>query len=179
MANIRTARRSGLVLRGGRNVRETLWGDVVGTNNVLASPSTAVLANVTGSVFLNLRPFTIVRARGFLHLMSDQEAASELQAVNFGICVASDQAVLIGITALPTPTTDQGSDLWQTFVTLMAAHGAGTVDSQRGVGVAYDSKAMRRVEDGAQLVFVAESEVNTVSGGLIVRHTGRVLIKLH
>jgi len=160
-------------------VRETIWGDVVGTAQAFTSPSQAFLLNVTGSVFLDLRPFTVVRARGVLYLKSDQAAAAENQAVNFGICVASDQAVLIGSTALPTPTTDQGSDLWLTYQSVMANATDLTDLAIAGQFVQYDSRAMRRVEPGAQVVFLAETEVAGLTDGCQLRHTGRLLIKLH
>ena len=179
MANIRVARRSGRIFRGGRMVRETQWGDVVGTQTTLGAPSTAVLINVTGTLLLNLRPWTVVRTRGVLHVRSDQAAASESQAVNYGVAVVSDQAVAIGITAIPTPITDKGSDLWFTYQSLMASHGAGTVDNELGKMVEYDSRAMRKVEEGTQLEFVVESEIAGLTEGVIIRHSARLLIKLH
>jgi len=178
MANLRIARRSGLVLRGGRNIRQTLWGDVTGTATTIVGVSTAVLLNVTGAAFLALRPWTIVRARGFTALASDQAGAVEQQAAGFGIAVVSDQAVAIGITALPTPVTDKDSDLWQTYLTTMSEASQSTSGSG-GRNAEYDSRAMRKVEEGAQLVFVVESEITPLTSGLIFRHTARILIKLH
>ncbi len=180
MANIRTARRSGLVLRGGRNVRESRWLFITGTTATLPSSSTAIIINSLDAGALALTPFTIVRTRGFLHLKSDQTAAAEDQAVNLGYAVVSVQASAIGVTAVPTPTTDQGSDLWFVFQSLMAAVNAGAGDGQaRGQGKDYDSRAMRKVEDGEDIVVVVESEVAGLTSGMIVRHTGRLLIKLH
>ncbi len=129
MANIRVARRSGLVRRGGRMVRETLWGDVAATGTTLATAGAATLINVTGAGLLSLRPWTVIRARGAMYLKSDQTAAAEDQAVGLGMAIVSDQAVAIGVTAVPTPDTDGGSDLWFVYQTLMASHGAGTVRS--------------------------------------------------
>ena len=161
-------------------VRETLWGDVVPTISTLAAASTAVLINVTGAGFLALRPFTVVRLRGYLSIESDQTAAAEFQALNFGAAVVSDQAVAIGITAVPTPTTDMGSDAWFAYETLMSSMNAGAGDGQlRSVQKDYDSKAMRRTEDGFQVIFVVESGSGGTTTGLVVRHQARLLIKLH
>ena len=160
-------------------VRETIWGDIVATNSSLAAANTAILANVTGAAFLALRPFTAIRTRGILYLISDQTAAAEIQAVNFGVAVVSDQAVAIGITAIPTPTTDAASDSWFVYQSIMAAHGAGTVDSEQGKLLEYDSRAMRKVEDGSQLVFVLETGDAAVTAGVNIRHFGRLLLKLH
>ncbi len=179
MANIRTARRSGLVLRGGRNIRSTFWGDVAGTITIIGGPSGSALLNVTGAGLLALRPVTVIRVRGYWHLQSDQAAAAEDQGAALGMAIVSDQAAAVGITAVPTPTTDRSSDKFFVYQSLMSSRGAGTVDSELGVGEAYDSKAMRRMEDGSQLVVVLESEVAGLTLGIAVRHVARILIKLH
>jgi len=110
---------------------------------------------------------------------SDQAAASEDQALNLGLAVVSIQASAIGVTAVPTPTTDQGSDLWFVYQSIMSSHGAGTVDSNKGVGFAYDSRAMRKVEDQQDVVVVAETDLIALTDGVSFRHTGRMLVKLH
>ena len=61
---------------------------------------------------LALRPFTIVRSRFEVGIISDQTAATEDQLGAIGMAVVSDQAVAVGVTAVPTPITDMGSDLW-------------------------------------------------------------------
>ena len=160
-------------------VRETIWGDVVGTRTTVTSSATAILINVTGSLFLDLRPFTVVRTRGMLYIESDQTAAAEFQGANYGACIVSDQAVAIGITAIPTPTSDQGSDAWFTFESIYNSTGAGDTDNIRGHQKDYDSRAMRRVEDGFQVVFVMESHPAGLTSGLVLTHIGRLLIKLH
>ncbi len=177
MANIRTARRT--FIRGGRSVRESLWVPQISSLNTLAAGNTAVLMNSASAGLLALRPFTVVRTRGFIYCETDQTAAAERQAVNVGMAVVSDQASAIGVTAIPTPTTDSGSDLWWLYVSLMTSQLAGAIDSQVGIGLEYDSKAMRKVEDGEDVVLVAESEAPALTQGLILRHTGRFLIKLH
>ncbi len=179
MANIRAARRSGRILRGGRMVRETLWADFTSTLTAIANPQNATMVNVTGAVLLDLRPWTVIRARGMLHLQSDQSAAAEDQAAIWGMCIVSDQAVAIGVTAIPTPVSDGVSDLWFMFQSMMASRGAGTTDSEVGRAWEYDSRAMRKVEDGDQLVTVLESERAALTLGVVVRHSGRILIKLH
>ena len=179
MANIRRARRSGFTSRGGKQVRESLWVGVGGIISVVAGGSGAVLLNAPNAALLALRPYTVVRSRGFIHLASDQAAAAEDQAIIVAQCVVSDQAVAIGITAVPTPVTDEDSDLFFMYQELMASHGAGTVDSENGQWVQYDSRAMRRVEDGAQNIVVLETQLAALTQGTATRHHGRLLIKLH
>ncbi len=179
MANIRRSRRSGLVLRGGRMVRETLWGDFATTESILGGAPTAILANVTGAAFLALRPFTVVRTRGVIMVRSDQVAANESYIGDFGMCVVSDQAVAIGITAVPTPLTDKGSDAWFVYEQLIgrveAAAPGVSEPSNPSVERPYDSRAMRRVDEGYQIVATVENEVN----GCNLIHSARLLIKLH
>ncbi len=179
MANIRTARRSGLVLRGGRNIRSTSWQRVTASFTTIGGPGGSALINVTGATLLNMRPWTVVRARGYWHLESDQNAAAELQAAGLGYTIVNDEAVGIGVTAMPTPVQDGDSDAFFVYESLMASQGAGTVDSQIGVGSQFDSKAMRKVEEGFQLVVVVDSEIATLTLGVEVRHVARILIKLH
>jgi len=178
MANIRTARRSGLVLRGGRNRRETSWIDMATTFTTLASGTPVLFSGFSASV-LALRPFTIVRVRGWLSLSSDQATALENYAASFGLAIVSDQALAIGITAVPTPQAEKDSDLWFLYEEL-----AGRIQAVTSTGISdaapqksIDTRAMRKVEDGQDVATVMES----LSGfrGCIMSKGGRMLIKLH
>ena len=179
MANIRTARRSGFITRGGRNVRETLWIGVGGTATNLSAASTAAFINSGSAGLLALRPFTMVRTRGYLHCRSDQNAANESFGVSLGYAVVSDQASAIGVTAVPVPDTDIDSDLWFVYQTLLGFTQFATAAGFRdyGIGVEYDSKAMRKMEDGQDLAVVIQTP--SIVLGTTVQHIGRVLIKLH
>jgi len=180
VANLRTARRSGLVLRGGRNIRETAWVGIVGTNSNLISANTALLFVGLDATLLAMRPFTVIRTRGFWHISSDQEIADEEQSVAMGLAVVSEQATAIGVTAVPTPFTDAGSDLWFMYELLATRFLLGTAvgfSGDFGLGSTFDSKAMRKVEDGQDLAYVIES--GPQSQGVNVQKMGRFLIKLH
>ncbi len=161
-------------------VRETLWGGLVETSTNLAAANTASITNVTGATLLALRPFTVVRSRMVVHVESDQSAATEIQIVGVGQCVVSDQAVAIGPTAVPTPMTDKDSDAWFTYDTIInsfvviSAIGSFT---PAGTSRVIDSKAMRRVEDGFQIITVIENSSISLGSNVIV--TGRLLLKLH
>jgi len=181
MANIRTARRSGFITRGGRNVRETLWFSGVLTQANLAAASTAALLQQLNAAALALRPFTVIRTRGMWHAQSDQAAADERYQVAFGACVVTDQASAIGVTAVPTPATDNGSDAFLSYETILGSYefGAGTTAEFDSWGVMkeIDSKAMRKVEDGFDLITVIETF--STSSGVTVDAFIRFLIKLH
>jgi len=179
MANIRVGRKSGFIERGGRMRRESVWlasGEIFTT---FAAANTAVLLTSLGATLLALRPFTVVRTRGILSIQSDQAAAIENQFFAYGHCVVSDQATAIGVTAVPTPDTDDTSDLWFVYERLMNRTSGGLTDlTSNLMAVRYfDSKAMRKVEDGQDLISVGEASVN--SSGLSLTSHFRELIKLH
>jgi len=180
MANIIRSRKSGVFIRGGQRVRETQWLPIDKTLATVSAAGAAVLLNSLNTAEKALRPFTIVRTRGMFFMRSDQVAAPELYSVAIGGCVVSDQAEAIGVTAIPTPSTDRGSDLWFLYEENMALYELGTFvgfDFDAGVRKEFDSKAMRKVEEGQDVVFVLEA--TTGSLGATVQTAGRLLIKLH
>ncbi len=178
MANIRTGHRSGFLQRGGVRRRESLWISIVTVEVTLGGAPTAVLLLALNAAALALRPFTIVRTRGVIFCRSDQTDNAETFIGDLGAAVVSDQAVAAGVTAVPTPLTDKGSDLWFLYEQLPSRQ-AGTTPTglTQNVGVSkeFDSKAMRKVEQGQDVVFVGENEI----AGLNMIISGRMLIKLH
>ena len=82
------------------------------------------------------------------------------------------------MTAVPTPHTDRGSDLFyvyeEVFGVFLFISGVG-VNPRGGTFLQYDSKAMRRVNDDQDIVTVIEC-ANTSAN---VMHAFRTLIKLH
>jgi len=178
MANIRVARRSGRIFRGGSFRRDTQWGSLASTVTTLAS-GTPVLFGGLSAVGLALRPFTIIRVRGYLNIASDQLAAAEHYAASFGMCVVTEQALAIGVTAVPTPQTDKSSDLWFVYEELAGAVKfiAGAALSEQSPGFSFDSRAMRKVEEGQDIAVVEESVTGFV--GCELYKGGRFLLKLH
>ena len=169
-------------LRQGQR-RGTLWLGGVTTRTTIAAATTAVLQTSLNAGALALRPFTIVRTRGVLRLESDQEAAQEFQDCAWGQCVVSSQAVLGGVASLPTPVTDESSDLWFAYekmyndLKLDAGGAAAGPTRPTGLERIVDSKAMRKVEDGEDIVAVVET--GALSNGVIVTSFTRILVKLH
>ncbi len=127
---------------------------------------------------LALRPFTVVRTHFELMLRSDQAAAVEFQTAAVGIAIVSDQAAAIGVTAVPTPITDMGSDLWLLHK-LIYSDESSLIDRVRSSSrVAVDSKAMRKVDIGQDLVVVGEMDGN-ISQGVVLTVGGRMLVKVN
>ena len=174
-------RKSGYVRRNNRMVRETAWLGGVFTRITMVAANTAVIATSLGAAVLALRPFTIIRTRGVLHLRSDQRIASEDYSAIYGNCVVSDQAVAIGVTAVPTPVTENDSDLWYVNEPICGALSFGSdigvmIDGTR-MDRTFDSKAMRKVEDGQDSISVMETSGG--SSGAVALVFRRILIKLH
>ena len=173
----RVVRRGGFS-RGKR--RETEWLEVEQSITTLAASGGTLTHSLT-TAELAKRPFTLIRSILHYSLGSDQLAASELQVVAAGLAVVSTQAVAIGVTAVPTPVTDAASDLW-----LMHRWMSSDLSFADATGFAntvslfdVDSRAMRKVEDGQDLVHVLELSTGAGSSGASVLTMGRLLIKVH
>ncbi len=138
--------------------RPTFWG---------RSPADAAitfLAGATAVIDSSSVPVaegqTIIRIRGQILVTSDQQAASENWVGAVGACVVSDQAVVGGLGAIPTPYTDQDSDLWlmhQYFGGVFDFATAASFNSLGSLTFAFDSKAMRKQSAGETLIFVVEN----------------------
>ena len=179
MAHVITGRKTGFIQRSGRMVRQSRWlGLADFQSTTLAAGSNATLITSFAAGLLAERPFTIVRTRGTLYLESDQTAVTESQFCAYAHAVVSDQAVAVGISAVPTPFADE-SDLFFVFQTLVSRLLV-TTDVGRllaGVQMEFDSRAMRKVDEGSNAISVAEA--GPTSSGLTLRNIFRMLIKLH
>ena len=163
------------VSRGAK--RETSWTSLQ-PSVVAVQGGSAVLMGSLNATLLAKRPFTIIRSHFILHIATDQLSADERQFGAFGMCVVSDQAMGIGVTAVPTPITDANSDLWfvhQYLVSDFLVISAIGVDGDSGHQYQVDSKAMRKVNDDQDLAIVLE--VSSVGDGTFIMIAGRILIK--
>ena len=147
-------------------------------------PTQVTMTATGGTVFfslnaagLALRPFTIVRTHFELTLQSDQSAGIENQIACLGLAVVSDQAVAAGVGSVPTPFTDMGSDLWFVHKLLYGDESKLTDRTTSATRVSLDSKAMRKVDIGQDIIVVGE--LATGSSGLILTAGGRMLVKVN
>ena len=180
MANVIVGRKSGFIQRAGAMRRQTLWLSSATVTNVLAGAGSATILTTLNAAALALRPFTVVRNRGSYFIRSDQTGALEFYDWSYGQIVVTDQASAAGIASVPTPATDDSSD-WPTYVRRMGAFlfvtGAGFDSSPGGISGTFDSKAMRKVDLGEDLIEI--HEVSLVSLGISGSVYARTLIKLH
>ena len=157
--------------------RRTSWLDIPLGTDTIAGGGVNLVASLTAAE-LARRPFTIERTHLWIHITSDQLAADEFQFGAVGMAVVSDQALAIGVTAVPTPVTDLASDLWFLHQIIGAEFTLNTAvgfDANGGHIVEVDSRAKRKVNDGQDVIVVAE--LAGISFGALVRIGGRLLIK--
>ena len=121
---------------------------------------------------------TIIRTRGSVSTVSDQVAANEAPFGAYGICVVSNQAFAIGITAIPTPYTDADSDLWFVHGYWYCPFAFGSAVGFNNVSqrTDFDSKVMRRISEDETVVMVMEN--GDATGGISYRFDFATLIKL-
>ncbi len=99
---------------------------------------------------------TVRRTRGLIDIQSDQSPALEDQSGAFGAVVVSDVALAQGVASIPSPITDLDDDGWLLWVPFFQKSAANVVSYPHG-RYEFDSKAMRRVEEGYSVAFVAEN----------------------
>ncbi len=179
MAHVITSSKSGFIKRGGRSVRQTLWFASTLSQDTLASANSAAISFQLNAAALALRPFTVVRTRGFMQIESDQTSVQEDYSAAYGQIVVSDEAVAAGIASVPTPTSQSASD-WHVYA-MQSQRLFVTTDVGRLLSTnmrsEIDSKAMRKVDIGQDLIGVVEA--TALSAGVIVHSFQRILIKLH
>ncbi len=97
---------------------------------------------------------TIHRIRGLLIISADV-TTSENQVGAIGAIIATDTAVAAGVASLPDPLTDINDDGWLMYQAFGMRSGdpSGT-GNQTSLQVPFDSKAMRKIQSGHQVVFV-------------------------
>jgi len=159
--------------------RETVWFEFGYAEFDINGASTASLLFSLNAAALALRPFTIVRTRGFYYYRSNQIIAIEDYGGSFGMAVVSDQSVAVGVTAVPTPVTDFGSDLWFDISSVSGQLNVGDATGIQELGKRQeiDSKAMRRVDVGQDVIVAAETY--STSESFFIGTAFRMLVKLH
>jgi len=139
--------------------------------------ASVVLLSSLNAAGLALRPFTVIRTRGWLMATSDQHTGDEFPFGALGFAIVNERAANLGITAVPLPNTDAGSSLFFSWTPWFAPIAVGSDISFGDVSshVEFDSRAMRKVEVGDDLVVTVENQ-STTDGALFL-FQARILIK--
>jgi hypothetical protein len=121
---------------------------------------------------------TIIRSLGLFTVQSDQTAGDEEPFGAVGVAIVSDQAVAIGVTAIPTPYTDATSDLWLLHQFWAAPLAQDSAAAFGDISRQYElhSKAMRKLSPDETVVLVVEN--GSASAGVLFNLDMRILAKL-
>ncbi len=107
---------------------------------------------------------TITRIRGEVFGQLDAGAVDERAVLACGLLVMTDDAVTAG--AFPEPSTDGSLPwIWHGFLTLSSGAGASAAEDAGYDRLTLDSKAMRRVKAGEQLIFLADCAASLDQAG--------------
>ena len=176
MAN-RVIRSRSFASRGSQR-RATEWGIFANTAlATVAGASDVLLATFSQATLAPVTPGTIVRVRGSVLFLSDQTASDESQFGAIAIGVVSDRAAAAGVASVPVPSaTGWGDDVF--FMTMalqnQGSNQTGTNARQQVIAQQFDSKAMRKLNDGDALAITCS---NWGAGGLNVAISFRILFK--
>ena len=161
-------------VRGVRGpTRKTQWGGLADQAYLTVASGGSTLISSTSFA----APATVVRNRGMVAIKPSSYTADVSPVGAVGMGIVSQEALAVGVSAIPTPFSDAdwgGWLMWRSF----AYHFESI--TQAGVllgtwNMEIDSKAMRKVEPNEALVFIAESQ----SGAFSIAETVRLLLLLH
>ncbi len=127
-----------------------------------------------------LLPSTIVRVRGELWVHSDQGAANEAPFGAMAFAIANENARAAGIASLLTPIADEAADGFFVFQYFMGANNGastGALFGQPWYRFEFDSRAMRKIEDGDSIAVVLENASPLHALEYILKF--RILFKVH
>ena len=174
-------RRSRFQRTGGGSRRRTSWfGGPRGGTGVLSSSGSLLIA--TGFQIV-ADGITLVRTRGELLVQLETVgAAGDGWRVAAGLCIVSENAFGVGITAVPTPIADDSWDGWLWYWTgTLSAVSANESEVSSSLAaqarIVIDSKAMRKVKASDVIIAVVEIvESGTITGRATIET--RMLAKL-
>ena len=137
----------------------TNWGRLIASAVVVPSASKVLIASVSLS---NPGIGEVVRrTRGVMSVLSGQGLVNNFQRGALGMIVVTDTALAAGASAIPGPGTDLNDDgwfLWVPFSQNIGATAAGNTSADQGNNrYDFDSKAMRKVEEGYSIAVMLES----------------------
>ena len=174
--SIRSPRTSGV------SRRQTSWAiGPRGAQGAVAVNSSVVFPTGSQATESGL---TIVRIRGsaFFHLASVDAVDGGFARVGFGICIVSENASAVGITAIPTPLTDVGWDGWMYHRLFALIAGIPITDLGGMVGPNFrfdiDGKAMRKEKETDVVVGVVEYQQEQGTADARGYLDTRLLVKL-
>ena len=90
-----------------------------------------------------------------------------------GMCVVTDAAFAIGATAIPDPATEISDDIWM-FISSISQVAVTDV----AVRQQFDSRAMRKVDEGSRLVLMVVNTGSATAGfAVYIRMLGKLAVR--
>jgi len=154
---------------GGRGRRApTDWSRAVIGETTVAANTKVLLGSFT--LVNNGIGETIRRTIVVLQVVSDQAVSTEPQLGAFGMVVATDLAIAAGAASLPGPVTQGDDDSWFVWRPIVQRGFLSTGAAIQGQVYAFESRAMRRVEDGYGMAIMVENNTTpaVTTTGLII-----------
>ena len=167
-----------------RSTRKSSWARSASETDVVPlAAATVVLDQILSAAVIedSLGPqSTIVRTRGMFSVGSDQSSATEFPFGAFGMALVSSEAAVAGAASIPSPYTDGDWDGWFVHGYFHSGTQVASVASISTTSLdhfAFDSKAMRKLQDNTSVVFLVENA--SATDGLVFLVDFRQLFKLH
>ncbi len=162
--------------------RMTEWGASADQNTIIGIGPNVILLNqsLSQATLAGVVPATVVRVRGELYTRSDQSAANESAFGAMGFAVVTESARVAGVGSLPSPITDETDDIWFVYQTWLAGNSGpstGALFGQPWYRQTFESKAMRKLQDGEAIVVMMENADGAGQADFIIKF--RLLFKLH
>ena len=138
-------------------IRQTQW--IASAANTAVTALAAATSLLDQSLVPADQPETIVRVRGRLTIMSDQNVASENPFGAFGFNIVSAEALAAGAASIPAPYTNGGDDGWfvHQYFAAPLRFGDATGFSNIAQSFEFDSKAMRKLSPDDRMVVMIEN----------------------
>jgi len=162
--------------------RKVSWEEgPLGAVTAITTSSTAVFP--TGQAAL-LDDLTLVRTRGSLIVqLNALDLSNEGFTWYFGMCVVTENAAAVGITAIPTPLADIAWDGWFMHETGMVVGNSGTLTDPNNAPIIserrpLDSRGMRKLHRTDVIVAVLETTEKGDGSNLSAHLVSRMLVKL-
>ena len=161
--------------------RLTAWA--LGPADVNGGFTTSAASLWSLGVTPGLEGLTLVRTRGLVSLtLGSATGSTDGFFGALGLIMVTDEALAAGVTAVPTPLSDENFDgwLWHSYFDLRLSSGT-LADGVNGPGahmrVEVDSKAMRKFSSGMTMIGVTEV-VESGTATMEVQSSLRCLFKL-
>ena len=157
--------------------RKVTWdGGPEGISSTLTDNSVSIFA--TGAEALS--DITVVRIRGHVELMVGGSAdLSGWDAVALGICIVSQNAFGVGVTAVPNPLTDIGWDGWQWhWIAPLHVSDLSLEGTPFRTLVEIDNKSMRKMRSTDTIIGVVATGIEVGTATLTSTMQTRILSKV-